>query len=180
MNIRKIYPLAGHSNTDPGAMAGGYKEADLTSELRNLVISEMKKRNYLNFETDDDKDNLSTVLKKINPGKKDILLDIHFNSANPTASGTEVFVSNYAGSTSQKFAKELVDGSAKILGIANRGVKPESQSARKRLAVVNKNGSAALLEVCFITNANDIAKYQANKNRLAVFIADLLIKYDTL
>jgi N-acetylmuramoyl-L-alanine amidase len=180
MITKKIYPLAGHSNTDPGAIANGYREADLTKELRNIIVNELKKRNYLKFQIDDDKDGLSTVLKKINPGKKDILLDIHFNSASPTATGTEVFISNYAGDTSKNFAKELVDGTSKIIGITNRGVKPESLSARKRLAVLNKNGAAALIEVCFITNANDMAKYQANKIKLAAFIAELLIKYDTL
>lgn len=180
MKNEKIYLFAGHSNNDTGAMANGYKEADLTKELRNIVVNELKKRNYLNFETDNDQDNLSTVLKKINPTPKDIVLDIHFNSASPTATGTEVLISNHAGDTSKKFAKALVEGSSSILGLINRGVKTESQSPRKRLAVLNKNGAAALIEVCFITNTNDMSKYQANKTKLAIFIAELLVKCNTL
>jgi N-acetylmuramoyl-L-alanine amidase len=38
-------------------------------------------------------------------------------------------------------------------------------------------GENILIEMCFITNANDMASYQANKVQLAESLADVLIKY---
>jgi len=38
----------------------------------------------------------------------------------------------------------------------------------------------AVLEICFISNPDDLKAYDANKEVLAGKIADLLIKYDAL
>ena len=38
----KIVITAGHSNTDPGAVAGGQTEAKLMTQLRNLVATHLR------------------------------------------------------------------------------------------------------------------------------------------
>ena len=56
-------------------------------------------------------------------------------------------------------------------------VKLESESQHKSLGFMRLKGENILIEMCFITNANDMASYQANKVQLAESLADVLIKY---
>jgi len=45
---------------------------------------------------------------------------------------------------------------------------------------MRENGIVSLLELCFISNADDLKKYNENKIGLAIKIADLCIRYDAL
>lgn len=175
-----VFPSAGHSNADPGAVANGFKEAELTKELRNMVAERLKAANH-RFIADKDDERNRQYQGRIKPGNGSVLLDIHFNAGPPSATGTEVIVSNSANANSKAFAKELVDGASRILGIRNRGVKGERGSQHSRIGILHLGaGIAALAEVCFITNEQDIAAYQVNKERLADFYAKTLIKYDNV
>lgn len=176
-----VYPIAGHHKNDPGAVYGSQKEADLTKELRNLVSKYLTLKGHKHI-LDNDTETNSQLQKRIKPGPGSVLLDHHFNaSSNVNATGTEVIVSNNANDNSKAMAKELVDGTAKILGIANRGVKNETQTARGKIGILNLNsGIACLIEVCFLSNPNDMLSYQINKDKLAQLYAEILIKYDDL
>lgn len=175
-----IYLSAGHHNADPGAVANGFKEADLTKELRDLIVVELTAANQ-KFILDKDWETNSQYQSRIKPGTGSVLLDLHFNAATPSATGTEVFVSNNANANSQAFAKELADVTAHVMGITNRGVKREIQTRHKRLGILHKGaGVAALAEVCFITNAKEMEKYQCAKKQLAKEYAKILIKYENL
>ena len=74
----------------------------------------------------------------------------------------------------------MVDTTSSILGIKNRGVISEDQSARGKLGLMREQGIVALLEIGFISNPNDLAAYQKNKYKLAAAIADILIKYEKM
>lgn len=178
-----IFILAGHHNNDPGAISphSGEKEADLTKELSAMVTDRIHNL-APNIETwnDDPNDALNRVIAKISERitKDDIVCDIHFNSFHlDTATGFEAIISNNAGEKSKAIAKEMTDTLPKIMGIHNRGVKTEAQTARGRLAVVNLIGSAVLLEMAFISNKNDMKAYHENKYWLADEIARILIKH---
>jgi N-acetylmuramoyl-L-alanine amidase len=58
------------------------------------------------------------------------------------------------------FAAELTEACAKALGIRNRGVKSETESARKRLGILHTVPRVVLLEVCFL-NQHDLGKFDA-------------------
>lgn len=176
-----VYPIAGHHDNDPGAVYNAQKEAEKTKELRNMISK------YLNLKChkhilDNDYENNRQLQSRIKPGAGSVLVDHHFNaSLNTSATGTEVIVANNANANSKALAKELANGTARILGIANRGVKTESATARGRIGILNlKAGIACLVEICFISNANDMKKYEDNKDALAKFYADVYIKYDNL
>lgn len=174
------YPSAGHHNGDLGATANGYREGELTQELRNLVVKELSRLN-VKYITDKDDENNRQYQGRIRPGAGSVIFDIHFNAGPPTATGTEVIVANEANERSKQFAKELADGTAKILGIRNRGVKDETGTHYSRIGILRlPAGTAALMEVCFITNMSDMAAYQVNKERLAAFYAETLKKYDDM
>lgn len=173
-----IYLSAGHHNTDPGAVANGFKEADLTKDLRDLIVAELTASNQKVI-LDKDWETNGQYQSRIKPGSGSVVLDLHFNAATPSATGTEVFVSNNANDNSLAFAKELADVTAYVMGISNRGVKREIQTRHKRLGILHVGaGISALAEVCFITNAAEMQKYQCAKKQLAKEYAKILIKYD--
>ena len=178
-----IFILAGHHNNDPGAISPhtGEKEADLTKELAGMVTERINDI-APDIETwnDDPNDALNRVVAKISERitNKDIICDIHFNSFHSSsATGFEVIVSNNAGQVSKSIANDLCDIIPKVIGISNRGVKTESQTARGRLAIVNLPGVAVLIETAFLSNPTDMDKYHKQKHWVADEIARILIKH---
>ena len=175
-----IYLIAGHSNSDSGAVSNGLKEADLTKRIRDLIYARIKQLSPTALVTkDDDKDTLNQVISKIKPHitSKDVLLDIHYNASTPQATGVECFVSNNASQKSKDLAKEIAEITHKITGIKNRGVKKESQSARGKLGILNMKGTAVLWEVAFITNNSDIDSVDRVVHWLCDEVARILIEY---
>lgn len=171
-----IYLDAGHgwgSSTpgvyDPGASGNGYREADLTAELVNLVaqyaLEQYGVAVYANVGTpstgveywERQADALSRGCTS--------LVSIHFNASDSGGTGTESYIHSEkaaAGSAQLQsiMHKHLVSG----LGITDRGKK------QTPLSVCNgsETGLAAtLLEVCFIDNSYDINTYIARKDKVA-------------
>lgn len=180
-----IFLSSGHNSQsttikqDPGAVANGYKEGDLTIEFKNLVAAELTALGA-KFITDSEEEALRDYVSRIKTGEGSVVLEYHFDAASPAASGTVALVEVDANQHDRNFAKELVDSTALILGIPNRGIRSEADTRHKRLALMTETGIVCLLELGFITNANDIAKYHANKTRLAKAHADLLVKYEAI
>lgn len=175
-----VYPSAGHHDNDPGAVSNGYKEADLTKELRNLMIEEFNRRNH-RIIVDKDWETNTQYQRRIKPGSGSVIMDIHFNSASPAATGVEVVVHNNASKHSIALATEISEKLSEIIGIKNRGVKREKDTARGKIGILNlKAGISVLVEVCFISNKSDLEAYFAHKKEVAITLVDLAIKYDDL
>ena len=172
---KPLFLIAGHGGTDPGAIGNSYKEADLTLELRDLIASRLESK-YTIY-----KDVKDHALSKVITWLKSIvtpsclLVDIHFNAAiTSKATGTEVIVPDVFSGFESKLATDLSINISKALGIKNRTVKKESQSARSRIAILNVSAENVLIEVCFISNKTDIESYQKNKEALADTIANTI------
>lgn len=179
-----IFISAGHNpkgvKIDPGAIGNGYKEADLTVEIRNLVIAELKSRGVA-YISDNDDERLGSYLERIKTGNGSVVLEFHFDaSANSSATGTTSLIEAEADRLDRAFAQELANITATTLGIKNRGVKTEAESHIGKLALMREEGIICLLEVCFISNAQDVSLYKANKEKLAMQIAQILIKYEQM
>jgi N-acetylmuramoyl-L-alanine amidase len=175
---------AGHNpkgiKVDPGAVANGLHEADLTVEFRNLVVSELLKRKVTVI-TDKDDERLGEYLKRIQTGSGSVVLEFHFDAAaSPTATGTTSLYGSDADRLDIAFAKELVEATSLVLGIKNRGALSEKDSHRGSLGLMREQGIVSLLEICFVSNIDDVKKYQANKNRLAVKVAEIVERYEKM
>lgn len=175
---------AGHHLKDPGASANGRYEKDETIKFRNKVLKVMMdKHPEIKVISDDDSETLSQYLRRIQSGSGSVVIEFHLDASNNiAATGTTGIVAASASENSKAFAKELVDATSCILGIHNRGVIPETQSARGRLGLMRENGIVALLELCFITNNSDMEALDdpCRSNLLAETIASIIAKYDKL
>lgn len=178
----KQFISAGHHNADSGAVANGYKENELTKDLRNLILA---KGNSKEIIIDRDSENNREYQNRIKPGAGSVVLDIHFDAAASVASGVTAFVNDKdfqnKESLSYKFGVRLTDFISRTLGSPNRGVKSEKVSQHKKLGILNLGaGCAVLIEIEFITNAAAMANYQSKKEILAKGIADLAQQFDDM
>lgn len=179
-----VFCSAGHNpkgiKIDPGAIGNGFHEADLAVEFRDLVIAALVKKNIKVIQDKDD-ERLGDYLKRIQTGDGSVVLEFHFDAAvSASATGTTALIGNDADRLDKAFAKELVGMTSHILGIKNRGVLSEADSHRGSLGLMREQGIVCLLELCFISNPEDLRKYQAWKLVLANKIAEIVERYEKM
>lgn len=180
MSVTVIFPSAGHHNADPGAVYNGRKEAEEMKCFRDLVIAELQAKGHKPI-ADRDDETASQHQSRIKPGNGSVVAEFHLDAVpSPTATGTTAVVKRNPTPLSMQMGQELVNTTARILGIRNRGVITEDKTNRGRIGIVNKPGTAVLLELGFLSNPSDMAAFDANKVALAKAIAEILIKYDAL
>ncbi|MDL2297293.1 N-acetylmuramoyl-L-alanine amidase [Bacteroidales bacterium OttesenSCG-928-B11] len=175
--MKKIFLIAGHQ---PQTGAKAFLDEGIeTLKMRNLIYKYLKSMG-VNPIMDDDCKPLKEIVSwlKKNVTKEDICLDIHFNcSGNPSANGTEVFIPTQHCSDEKRIAKEILTNTVDVLGTKTRGVKLESQTHLGKIAMLsNFDACNILLEVCFISNTDDVDKYSTHREELAKQIASVLAK----
>lgn len=171
---------AGHNpkgQRDPGAVKGPLIEAILTEEFKKLVVPICLGLG-LKVITDKEDERLAEYLKRIQTGAGSVVLEFHFDAGPETANGSSVVIGDDADRLDKAFAQELLEATTSTLGTKSRGVITEAQSHRGRLGLMREQGTVALLEVCFISNKDDMAKFNSKKVELATKIAKIVKKYE--
>src|SRR5690625_1296174 len=178
--MNKLIITAGHHNADSGAVANGFKENEEAIKDRNELVKAVHFIDpTIEVVIDDDNDNLATVIRKINAvgTSRDLLLDIHYNSASVVATGVEAFINGQDDPENRRIAGRLVELSSKMLNLPNRGVKLESSSQHPRLGILHTVVKRSiLLERGFINNANDMESIEARRGEWALGTAHILIQ----
>ncbi len=173
-----ILVISGHGGKpyDPGAAGNRQEEAILTRELALLVMKELKNVKGVKPVLYDQRNDAYKVLQ--NGGSLPLsgvnyVLEIHFNSsANDPAgdgrtTGTEVLVHTRENGIA---VEQAICRRISALGFENRGVRRRSDLLV--MNVVNKQGiSHALVETCFIDDADDMKLYLKVKPEIAQAIA---------
>lgn len=170
---------AGHGGFDPGACANNYTEAELTIDLRDRIAHYLiNNTEGIGIKRDNDDHSLSEVVREYNAvaDEKTVNLEIHFNAGPPAATGCETFIPTRHTEEESEFARKIAVMTASILNIRNRGVKTEEQSARKKLYISQMDGCNILLEVCFLTNKEDMSSYLLRREHLAEEIGKILVE----
>lgn len=168
---------AGHSNSDPGAVNGKIKEADLVTNFRNAVTHYLREAG-LQVKTDGTgtkNDPLSAAVKLIQGSS--VAVEFHMNAAtSKQANGIETI----ALPRDKKLAQDLSKAVADALGSRLRGDNgwiDQSKSARGRLAYVNAGG--LIVELGFISNEDELARFNARYWLAAKTVAKVLIDYES-
>ncbi len=167
----RIYLDAGHGwNSDnnglfdPGAMSGGYREADLTAELANLVAKELRETYGVEVFVNDDGGWYKLRQEEALSLGCDLLVSIHFNAGGGT--GSESYIHSHNAACFSANFQDLVHPAL----VSGTGLTDRGQHVAQ-LAVCGGSVSAVLLEVGFIDSESDMKTYQARKAFVAQEIA---------
>lgn len=158
----KILLIAGHGANDPGACSSYGVERDETRKVVNKMVSLFKGYDVNVGVYPQNRNCYADVCNgniQVNFANYDYVFEVHFNSASAQANGTEIFVTSSEANV--EVEQKIVNNIA-ALGFTNRGVK------RTDFAVIyaaKRSGtSSALVEVCFISNQNDMNRYKNSFN----------------
>ena len=167
---------AGHSNTDPGAVNGQFKEAELVTKFRNAVSCCLQQAG-IQHKMDgigSTNLNLNAALKLIKGSS--VAVEFHMNAAaSPQANGIETI----SLPKDKKLAQDLSKAVATVLSSRLRGDNgwiDQSKSARGRLAFVSNGG--LIVELGFISNEDELARFNARYWLAAKAVAKVLIDYE--
>ena len=174
---RKVFNSAGHSNVpgrDRGAAGNGFIEGTETARIVQRVDFYLRKMYGLEVESCFGDTVLADVLKKWKDktDANSLASEWHFNSAGPTVRGTETFVPDNATVLECQLAFCLSHVAHVVFGTPKRGtyknysgVRPESESARRKLGWMTLSGVNVLPEVEFISSAPGMKSYNENFER---------------
>lgn len=173
--MSKIFLDYGHGGSDPGAIGNGIREKDLTLQIGLKVAKILRgaKQTVVESRTTDKYLSLAQRTQLANKSKADVFVSIHINSfTKATANGVETF--NHTGSANgAKLAKAIQDELVKAgLFRANRGVKTANFYVIK-----NTTMPAALTELGFISNKEDVKVMTTKQDQLAQAVANGILKY---
>lgn len=171
----RVLLSAGHSNTDPGAVNGQYKEAELVTWFRNAVAYYCREAG-LDVVTDGSESinqPLNQVVKMIKGTS--LAVEFHLNSAaNKSAIGIEAL----AQVRDRKISQEMCKAIHQVTGFPLRGDngwKPENAGQHSKLAFVS--GGGIILELFFISNDTELKYFLANYWLIAKAVAQVIIKH---
>lgn len=173
--MSKIITLtAGHSNTDPGAVNGATKEADIAVEFRNGVAKYLQNKGYTvrTDGTGTTNNSLNEAIKLIKGS--DIAIEFHLNaSSSSEAKGVEALSLDKDKTRCQALCKAV----SNVLGNPLRGDngwKPQDSGQHTRLGYCLNGG--IILESFFVSNNKELGAYNLKKEELFKAIAETIIQ----
>lgn len=174
---KKIIAItAGHSNTDPGAVNGRYREADLAVEFRNGVCLRLEKLGYvvLTDGTSFVNNNLNTAISLAK--KADLAIEFHLNASdNKAAKGVEVLSLDKDKTLSQLICAAISRVLDTPVRGSDKGWKSQSSGQHSRLGFCVAGG--LIVESFFISNELELNKYSGRKEALYDAIVEVIVGY---
>lgn len=167
---------AGHSNSDPGAVNGQYREAFIAVEFRNEIAKRLRAVGYEVLTDgnalDNEKLNLAIVLAK----KADLAIEFHLNASdNKTAKGVEAL----ALDKDKVLCQKLCEAVARVLDTpvrgSDKGWKSQSSGQHAKLGFCSAGG--IIMETFFISNNEELEKYFDRREALYDALAKVIIEY---
>lgn len=171
----RVFIDAGHGGTDPGAVANGLQEKNLTLaialKVQRLLVAQGIE--VVMSRTTDKFLQLKEISSLANSSGADVFTSIHINSATPTAYGIETFY--YPNRTiSKPVADSIQKEVIKTTGAYDRKVKTEDFHVVRETKM-----PSALVECGFITNKQESIKMNTNSYQelLANGIVNGIVNY---
>lgn len=162
---------AGHSDKDPGAIAGTEKEANIATKLRDMVAAKLRALGHTVYEDGEDGVNLP-LAEAIKLVPKGIAVEFHCNAAvSATARGVETISLPGKKELAQQLSKAIAAVTKdKVRGEA--GWIDQSKSARGKLGYVSAGG--LIVELFFLSNKESLVMYEANRGAVADAVVKVL------
>ena len=170
-----IVLTAGHSNTDPGAVNGSDREADIAQDMRNITASILRNDYGLTVKTDGEgKGNLPLreAVKLIRGS--DVAIEYHTNAAaSKAATGGEALSTPKNKRWCQVLSRAVADATGwKLRG--DGGFKPDNAGQHSRLAYAQAGG--IVFEPFFISNDADLKLFKERKWIICRAVADAVAR----
>lgn len=167
---------AGHSNSDPGAVSGKYKEAELVRQFRNAVAHYLLAAG-LSVKTDGVGAINLPLTNAIALAKgASLAVEFHMNAAaSKQANGVETIALPRDKILAQNVSKAV----AEVFGSRLRGQDgwiDQSQSARGKLGFINAGG--LIVELAFISNEAELTAFNSKYWTAAKAVAQLIIEHE--
>lgn len=164
----KLYNDPGHGGNDPGAVANGIEEEDITLavglRVRDILLDEYKDVQVKMSRTTDVYPSLNDRTNEANAWGADFLLSLHVN-AGKGKGGYEDFIYPNAGSTAVTYQNVIHAEVMRQIGGIDRGKK------KKNLHMLRESNMPALLIECAFIDVSGDAK----KLKSAAFIEKLAV-----
>lgn len=166
---------AGHGGKDPGAKI----DEELESKIVESIAKKIKALNgsedlkIILLREDDSFVSLNDRVNKINQINPDLLISLHLNaSKNPNEKGVNAFISSQNGF----YEKSLEKANQLIENISNNNLAKGGVKDANLYIIKNSKCPAVLLEVGYLSNANDRAYItsESGKDEIAKNILKLL------
>lgn len=149
----------GHNNIVQGANSGGRKEHIMDRLVKDAVAAKLRALGHTVYDDTDEvgrtqAQNLNNIVRNCNSHSVDLVISFHLNAYNGSANGVEVCYYDQ-----QSLAAKVSAQLSKDIGWSNRGAKQ-----RTDLYVLNSTKAPAILiELGFIDNESDMAKWDVDK-----------------
>lgn len=170
--LKAVVVTAGHGGGDPGAVANGWTESELAVWLRDEIAAILRGR-MVRVLTDGPKGDNKPLRDACGLARRvdGPAVEIHFNAGPPGASGVEVLSHPELKHLARELARAISTVTKSPLR-GDLGWKPASAGQHHRLAFCEAGG--LIVEVCFMSNHDDLKPYLENKGAVAGAIAAIL------
>lgn len=172
--------ISGHGAGDPGAVGCGRQEADETrrvtaalrpilSEYASVTVYPTERNAFSDYKN-------GTLASTAQFQRYDYVLEVHFNAVSASTSdgktkGVEIYVPTTE--TDLSMERSMANKIAAV-GLTNRGVKTHNWSV---ISQARQSGAhAALLEVCFLDDPDDMRVYQEKFEEIVSAISDAIVQ----
>ncbi|WP_265938184.1 N-acetylmuramoyl-L-alanine amidase [Bacillus thuringiensis] len=149
----------GHNSIVQGANFGNRREHVLDRQVKDAVAAKLRALGHTVYDDTDEvgttqSQNLNNIIRKSNSHAVDLVISFHLNASNGNGQGVEVLYYDQ-----KDLAAKISAQLAKDIGWRDRGAKQ-----RTDLAVLNgTKAPAILIELGFIDNESDMAKWNVDK-----------------
>ncbi len=165
---------------DPGSIAGGTTEAREMILLRDLIVPELRARNFEVLAVPDNL-TITQIISWINSRARqgDVAIEIRADAAtSPTVRGASVF---YIANNNERQSNAellLVGLLRRVPQLPNRGIQPDTASGLGSLAFCRQTAiPSVLMLVGFLTSPDDRSLLQNSRRDFALGIADGLTSW---
>ena len=163
----KTAVLIGHTETSPGACSPFMKDCEFQFNKKIALMAAERDSNITVFENGTYKNGYFEMVKntsaRINKGGFDLIIELHYNAADPSAHGSEALY-YFKNAKGKKLANHFSSLMQSEMKYKSRGAKPLiNKTDRGFWAVYIPAPTVVILEPFFGSNENDVKLMDQHK-----------------